>query len=129
MRLSCFIEKEDEQPWGLFGGGSGRNSGIYVARAGEDTFRTFSEAFGVACNGKFSDVYLQRGDRVRIVTSGGGGYGDPLERDVSMIEDDVRQGFIPAAQAAAEYGVVLDGDGAVDQDATAQRRQDLGATT
>ena len=125
MRISCFIEKEEQQPWGLYGGGPGRNSGMYVARAGEDDFRTFSEACGVACNGKFSDVYLREGDRVRIVTSGGGGYGDPLERDAAQIEEDVRQGFIPAEQAEAEYGVVLDDAGSVDREATARRRREL----
>jgi N-methylhydantoinase B/oxoprolinase/acetone carboxylase alpha subunit len=127
MRMSCFIEKEKQQPWGLFGGKPGRNSAILVARAGEDEFRTFPEAFGVACNGKFSDVYLERGDRVRIVTSGGGGYGDPLERDVALVAEDVRQSFISVADATEQYGVVVDEDGRVNEDATRRRREDMRA--
>jgi 5-oxoprolinase (ATP-hydrolysing)/N-methylhydantoinase B len=73
MRVSCFIEKEDIRPWGLFGGEPGRNSGIKVSQDGGETFKTMTEGFGVACNGKFSDVYLARGDSIRITTSGGGG--------------------------------------------------------
>ena len=78
MRVSCFIEKEKIRPWGLFGGEPGKNSAIMVSQDGGETFRTLTEAFGVACNGKFSDVYLARGDSIRIVTSGGGGYGHRL---------------------------------------------------
>jgi N-methylhydantoinase B len=103
MRVSCFIEKEDIRPWGLFGGESGKNSGIKVSQDGGETFRTMTEAFGVACNGKFSDVYLTRGDSIRITTSGGGGYGPPLERAFDRIEEDVRQGFMSKEQAETEY--------------------------
>jgi N-methylhydantoinase B len=93
---------------------------------GTGEFRTFTDAFGVACNGKFSDVYLQRGDRIRVVTSGGGGYGDPLERDLERIAEDLRQGFISAAQAAEDYGLVFrEGTGEIDEHATAQRRAAL----
>src|SRR5439155_1682103 len=84
-------------------------------------FETFREAFGTRCNGKFSDVYLGAGDVVRLSTSGGGGYGDPLSRDLARIEEDVRQGFVPRAQAEREYQVVFDADGAaVDVEATAR---------
>jgi len=123
LRVSCFIEKEVIEPWGLFGGRPGKNSAMLVSRDGGHTFATFGEAFGVVCNGKFSDVYLRKGDIVRIVTSGGGGYGDPFERDFERIEEDVRQGLIPAAQAAAEYEVVFrEGGPEVDREATARVR-------
>jgi N-methylhydantoinase B/oxoprolinase/acetone carboxylase alpha subunit len=107
LRASCFIEKEKIRPWGLFGGGPGKNSAVLVSPRESKRFRTFSDTFGVACNGKFSDVYLKRGDSIRIVTSGGGGYGDPLERDFDRITEDVRQGLIPRAQASEEYSVVF----------------------
>jgi len=123
LRVSCFIEKEVIEPWGLFGGRPGKNSAVLVSRDGGRTFATFGKTFGVVCNGKFSDVYLRKGDIVRIVTSGGGGYGDPLERDFERIEEDVRQGLIPAAQAAAEYEIVFqDGGPEVDREATVRRR-------
>ncbi len=110
MRASAFIEKEMVRPWGLFGGQPGKNSAILVRRQGQDDFATFSEAFHTACNGKFSDILLHRGEALKLVTSGGGGYGDPLERDFERIAEDVRQGFMSREQAEREYTVVLKPD-------------------
>lgn len=127
VRASGFIEKEKVAPWGLFGGQEGRRSAILIRRADAERFATFGEAFGTRCNGKFSDVYLRAGDVVRLSTSGGGGYGDPLRRDFARIEEDVRQGFVPRAQAEAEYQVVFSADGTtIDRAATERRRAGAG---
>jgi N-methylhydantoinase B len=127
VRASGFIEKERIAPWGLFGGRAGKRSAILVRAAGSDAFETFGERFGTRCNGKFSDVYLHEGDVVRLATSGGGGYGDPLERDFARIEEDVRQGFISRAQVEAEYAVVFRPDGAtIDPEATERYRKTAG---
>ena len=127
LRVSCFIEKEKTRPWGLFEGGAGKNSAMLVQRESDEEWTTFTEAFGVACNGKFSDVRLGAGDRVRTVTSGGGGYGDPLDRETDRVAVDVRQGFISPALAAEEYGVVCSDDGTVDEAATSALRAEMRA--
>ena len=127
LRVSCFIEKEKTRPWGLFEGGAGKNSAMLVQRESDEEWTTFTEAFGVACNGKFSDVRLGPGDRVRTVTSGGGGYGDPLDRETDRVTVDVRQGFISPALAAEEYGVVCSDDGTVDEAATSALRAEMRA--
>ncbi|MGH3281242.1 MAG: hypothetical protein ACRDNW_19205, partial [Trebonia sp.] len=64
-------------------------------------------AFGTTSSSKFADVQLHRGDRVRIVSPGGGGYGSPLERDPALVLEDVREGFCAEDAAFAVYGVVL----------------------
>ena len=48
------------------------------------------------------------GDLVRIFTAGGGGWGDPLEREIHLVEKDVRGGFVSLESARSEYGVVID---------------------
>jgi N-methylhydantoinase B len=54
---------------------------------------------------------------------GGGGYGDPLERAVEEVADDVRQGYVSIKAAAELYGVVVDPDTlVVDRAATERRR-------
>ena len=56
-------------------------------------------------------------------TGGGGGYGDPFEREPGRVADDVRNGFVSVAAADREYGVVIDPvTFAVDEAATALRR-------
>jgi N-methylhydantoinase B len=123
LRASCFIEKEKIRPWGLFGGEPGKNSAVLVSTDGGKRFRTFGKVFGVACNGKFSDVYLKKGDSIRIVTSGGGGYGPPRDRDHERIEQDVLQGYIPRRQAQEEYSVVFRrGTARIDAEATVRLR-------
>ena len=51
---------------------------------------------------------LRRGDVFRHEVAGGGGWGDPLERDPALVLRDVRNGMVSLASARDDYGVVLD---------------------
>jgi N-methylhydantoinase B len=66
---------------------------------------------------------LQSGEKVVSITPGGGGYGDPLERDVLAVLDDYRESRVSLEAAVAEYGVIIT-DGAIDEAATAKTRQE-----
>jgi N-methylhydantoinase B len=44
---------------------------------------------------------------VRMSTGGGGGYGDPKERPLELVERDVIRGFVSRESARADYGVVI----------------------
>lgn len=79
-----------------------------------------------------SDGRLEQGDVFIFYPAGGGGYGDPLEREPDMVGRDVVRGAVSVEAAHRHYGVVLAADGSVDADATArtraeQRRLRLGA--
>lgn len=67
---------------------------------------------------------MRRGERVVSITPGGGGYGDPLDRDLEAVATDVHERRISAEAAFSEYGVVIQ-DGLVDAAATAARRDTL----
>jgi N-methylhydantoinase B len=72
------------------------------------------------------------GQIVRVVTTGGGGWGDPLAREPELVRDDVIEDRVSLQAARDDYGVVLikpaDADDyAVDEQATAQRRAELSA--
>ena len=61
---------------------------------------------------------------MRIVTGGGGGWGDPLERPPEAVRADVRDGLIDGLEAERRYGVALDpATGAVDAERTATLRE------
>ncbi len=68
------------------------------------------------------DLTLQPGESVVAVTTGGGGYGNPLERETERVGHDVREGSITAERARAVYGVVCDGGGSVDAEQSALLR-------
>ena len=53
-------------------------------------------------------MQMKRGDVFCHVHPGGGGWGDPLERDPAAVLKDVRNEFLSAAKAEADYGVVVD---------------------
>ena len=61
---------------------------------------------------------LQPGDRVRVVTGGGGGYGDAFARPPQEVLDDVLDDYITPEIARDQYGVVLTPEGGVDDTAT-----------
>jgi N-methylhydantoinase B/oxoprolinase/acetone carboxylase alpha subunit len=91
-------------PWGVLDGENGQRGGIWVRRAGQQDWQTFVEAYGTISPSKFSGIRLHPGDQVKLVMPGGGGYGDPLRRDRSMVERDLNEGFITREQAVAAYG-------------------------
>jgi N-methylhydantoinase B len=67
--------------------------------------------------GKIDVHQMAAGDVICFLTPGGGGWGDPFLREPEAVAADVRAGFVSAAAAAADYGVVLR-DGVPDVDAT-----------
>jgi len=52
-------------------------------------------------------VQLAEGDRVIVTAGGGGGYGDPLDRDTEAVRQDVMDGYISFEHARLDYGVVI----------------------
>jgi N-methylhydantoinase B len=79
--------------------------------------------------GLCDDVELEPGAVIRIVTTGGGGWGDPLERDPEAVRWDVIRGIVSREAAHDSYGVVLgeELDALVDPGATRARREELRA--
>jgi len=80
-------------PEGLFGGKSGAKAQFLVN--------------GVSGN-PFGLTQLKPGDIVTIDAAGGGGHGNPLERDPEMVESDVIEGYVSIDSAKKDYGVVTD---------------------
>jgi len=77
-----------------------------------------------------ASLELGVGQRIVSIAAGGGGYGDPCEREPAAVLDDVLEGRVSAAAALTAYGVVL-ANGGLDADATArerERRRPAGAT-
>ena len=69
---------------------------------------------------------MSAGDVLHFVTWGGGGWGDPLEREPELVALEVRRGLV-TVEGAARYGVVVTEDNAVDADATTSLREQMRA--
>ena len=68
---------------------------------------------------------MQRGDVIKMVTGGGGGYGNPIERPVEEVLSEVIADYITPDQARDAYGVVVKGK-EIDQEATDRLRSQMG---
>jgi N-methylhydantoinase B len=78
--------------------------------------------------GLVDDEPMQAGDLARIETTGGGGWGDPLEREVELVQADIRRGKVSPEAARRDYGVVLEAAQeatSVDPEATRRLRAQL----
>jgi N-methylhydantoinase B/oxoprolinase/acetone carboxylase alpha subunit len=93
-------------PTGLFGGGAGAVNRFSIIRDGQD--RTFKEWFGIPSSSKFSNMPTRVGDILAVTQGGGGGYGNPLERDPALVVADVLDGYVSFEHAQTDYGVILD---------------------
>jgi N-methylhydantoinase B len=95
-------------PWGVNGGEPGARGRKWIDRA--DGTREILPS-------KCHDVPVRPGDVLHFVTWGGGGWGDPLERDPDLVGLEVRRGLV-TGEGARRYGVVVDDSGAPDPVAT-----------
>jgi N-methylhydantoinase B len=105
--------------FGVLGGLSGAPVGAWIDRDGSIE--------GFATPGKIAGHALQEGDVVLVRSAGGGGYGDPLDREPERVAADLSDGYISPAAARNLYGVVFIQMQRVDVAATRAQRQDLRA--
>jgi N-methylhydantoinase B len=111
VRLGCY---------GLNGGKAGQPFCVTIDAEGE------ARDLGGLVDGEA----VLKGQVVRVVTTGGGGWGDPLQRELEFVLRDVIEGRVSRASAEADYGVVFATASAADQPrideaATKQRRADI----
>lgn len=104
-------------PWGVNGGKPGARARKILEKP--DGTQTI-------VGNKVEDVAIEAGDVLHFITWGGGGWGDPLERDPELVGKEIRQGLVTPAGAKA-YGVVADGEGVVDAAATEKLRAEIRA--
>ncbi len=103
-------------PWGVLGGQVGMRSTKKLVRVDGS-----EEWLPSKCDG----IKVQVGDLLYFNTWGGGGWGDPLERDPQLVLADVKR-VLATAEGARDYGVVIE-DGAVDAAATEKLRAEMRA--
>ena len=111
--LFTFIEKGKAPHWGIDGGKEGLRNYSIVKPVDESEFEIL----------KTSGIQLGEGWQVTAIAGGGGGYGNPLERDVEAVKQDVINGYVSLENARIEYGVVVEPDTSeVDYDDTGKIR-------
>ncbi|MEL6875794.1 MAG: hydantoinase B/oxoprolinase family protein, partial [Pseudomonadota bacterium] len=95
-------------PWGVNGGEPGKRARKILEKA---------DGTSVIIGNKVEDVTVEEGDQLHFITWGGGGWGDPLERDPALVGKEITQGLV-TPEGAKEYGVIADERGVVDEAAT-----------
>jgi N-methylhydantoinase B len=107
--------RRNDPPWGLWNGNAGEAGGYLLRRPGENDFTAMVGAH----------IPVARDAEAIVRTGGGGGWGDPLERDPAAVRADMIEEFISQRAAREDYGVVLTGDLTVDQAGTERARKAL----
>ena len=122
LRRSTLLSNADRSELSCVGVNGGKASGVYSA--------TILRGNGAEqpCLGMSDDVVVEPGEIARIVTTGGGGWGDPLEREAELVAYDVTTGLVSEASARDDYGVVVRKEGhryVADAAATTARRAEI----
>jgi len=102
-------------PWGIAGGTAGEPGGNLLKLPGENAFKWITGA----------NIPVPLNSLAIVRTGGGGGWGDPLERDAALVAADAAEGLISRRAAHELYGVVLRGSMSLDESATQRLRDRL----
>jgi len=114
------MERTRFEPWGAHGGQCGRRTAPAIVNPGSKQERRVR---------KVDVLTLRANDLVQFESSGGGGYGSPLDRDPEAVASDVRFGYVTKSAAQRVYGVALKGRSAnVDDAGTAALRKQMRRT-
>ncbi|MCG7530819.1 hydantoinase B/oxoprolinase family protein [Psychrobium sp. MM17-31] len=93
--LSSFFGRGETPPWGIDDGAEGSCNVVEVYDANDELKASFS---------RVSRYQLNKGDRLRLITGNGGGWGDAKQRPAEKIARDIANGFITPSQASRVYG-------------------------
>jgi N-methylhydantoinase B len=103
-------------PWGLWGGRPGADAGHLLRLRPDQEFRAV----------EVQRQWVEAGATAVVLTAGGGGWGEPLDRPPDEVLEDVLEGYVSVEAARERYGVVIDGEGgdelAVNEEATRDLR-------
>ena len=110
--LARGMERSRFRPWGR-NGGRAAAAAYTVLNIGSNHERDI---------GKIDVLSVDKGDRLTVMTPGGGGFGDPFERDPALVAQDVRQGLVSEDTARLDFGVAID-NGTVDMAETGRLRE------
>jgi ABC-type sulfate/molybdate transport systems ATPase subunit len=102
-------------PWGIAGGTAGEPGGNLLKLPGEKAFKWITGA----------NIPVPLNSLAIVRTGGGGGWGDPLQRDAALVAADAAEGLISRRAAQELYGVVLRGSMSLDESATQRLRDRL----
>ncbi len=105
-------------PWGVNGGEPGKRARKILEKA---------DGTQIIIANKVEDVDVEVDDQLHFITWGGGGWGDPLERDPALVALEIVQGLV-TPEGARAYGVVVDASGTVDAAATEKLRAEMRTT-
>ena len=97
--VSVLGDRVDHVPFGVAGG--------KAAAPNEVKYRSGNEEFVPPLRSKYEKQPLKAGDLVMNSSPGGGGFGNPLERALDSVEQDLNLGYISRATAEREYGAVI----------------------
>jgi N-methylhydantoinase B len=97
--LSFLMDHGRFGPPGLFGGRDGAPNEVVVTRQGGEYVSPHLS--------KDEDIRVVAGDSIAVGTPGGGGYGDPWQREAGLVARDVARGYFTADDARRDYGVVV----------------------
>jgi N-methylhydantoinase B len=115
LSLNTTIERMHCRPWGLAGGGDGAGNRV--------TLRIDGREITDLPNAKVLVQRLKAGDSFTLMSGGGGGFGDPRERDPERVAFDVAEGYVSIDEARDLYCVSLSANGSVDAEATQRLRE------
>lgn len=113
-KVSFVMDHGRVGPPGALGGDEGRTNQVEILRSGARYVPPHLS--------KDQDIVLNSDDLICVTTPGGGGYGNPLDREVELVARDVRRGYITTAQVEEQYGVVFDAALKADLTATEVKR-------
>ena len=109
ITCSQLTDRHVHRAYGLNGGSEGTPGITLFQGNGGSEWQTMVEAFNKSSTSKWSNVVIKPGDRVHIITPGGGGMGDAAERDPALVSEDVAEGYVTADAAREQYGFQTEG--------------------
>ena len=131
----CILSSEGDRnrfsPFGVYGGLPPKplpcgHASCTKVRIGDKGFEHAMQISAATSPSKWANIHIKRGDALETIITGGGGFGEPFDRDPEMVLRDVVNDYVTVESARTQYRVVIDqAQMKIDRRATARLREQL----